>query len=653
VDALVPLVAGLLSWLRAIAGSDVCPGDWAWAVTVFGVLVGLLPTAGALTVIALRRRAAEHGRRLSTTSAVLIGVGSCWLGVWALFQATGQVFQRGGRASGLGRADRVSLTQLNCFGMSQRAYLGSGSVSQAFGDDVVRGAVFFLPLVVFPLAAAFLVWTQARLALRGGPRWPARLFALSLLAVAVTTGALPAGATAQLWTGVGFGSLCGVLPVLLVRPSTRSARDAQVPAPGGGPARPAESGRSAGSARRVRPDQSAGPAAPARSGRPFAADQLSGVGQRAGAPRSTKWAGKRAGMAAGLAAVRTAAGRWTAGPAGRWFAGPAERLRARLADTGSPGLAQPPPRAPVVPAPRMPLGSAAPRGTMVEQTPCPGARFELVRSVGRGGFGGVWLAVDHRTGSQVALKAAHVPDRDTELRLRREARALGSVRHPHCVRILDLVDSRTDPGLAGHLRGLVIVMEYLPGRTLADILTDLGPMDDRTAGRLWLLIAGALSAAHQQGVLHRDVKPGNVVVDPRGDPHLIDFGIARARGDATLTLAGMVIGTPDFLAPEVARGEPASPASDCWQLAATMSFALTGKLPRGDCTDAVAALRSAAAATTPRYLPVRSVHHQLARACLAPDPAARPTLAEVRRVLEQQITTSGGPGRSVSTRSVH
>jgi serine/threonine protein kinase len=306
------------------------------------------------------------------------------------------------------------------------------------------------------------------------------------------------------------------------------------------------------------------------------------------------------------------------------MAGPARRLRARLADTGAPSFVQPAPRAPVVPDPRVPLGGPAPRGTLVEQTPCPGARFELVRSVGKGGFGGVWLAVDHRTGSQVALKAAHVPDRDTELRLRREAKALGSVRHPHCVRILDLVDSRTDPGLAGHLRGLVIVMEYLPGRTLADILADHGPMDDRTAGRLWLLIASALSAAHQQGVLHRDVKPGNVVVDPRGDPHLIDFGIARARGDATLTVAGMVIGTPDFLAPEVARGEPASPASDCWQLAATMSFALTGQLPRGECTDAVAAPRSAAAATTPRYLPTRSVHHQLARACLAPDPATRP-----------------------------
>jgi hypothetical protein len=83
-----------------------------------------------------------------------------------------------------------------------------------------------------------------------------------------------------------------------------------------------------------------------------------------------------------------------------------------------------------------------------------------------------------------------------------------------------------------------------------------------------------------------------------------------------------------------------------------MSFALTGQLPRGECTDAVAALRSAAAATTPRYLPTRSVHHQLARACLAPDPATRPTLAEVRRVLEQQTTTSSGPGRTVSTRSL-
>jgi serine/threonine protein kinase len=301
-----------------------------------------------------------------------------------------------------------------------------------------------------------------------------------------------------------------------------------------------------------------------------------------------------------------------------------------------PGPLPTPARGAVVPKPRPPA-------TLVESPNGASRRFDLVRQLGSGGFGGVWLAMDHRLGHRVAIKAAHVPDHDTELRIRREARALGAVAHPNCVRIIDLVDSQTDPGLA-RLRGLVIVMEYVDGRSLGELVAAQGPVDDLAAARIWLRTAGALAAAHQRGVLHRDVKPSNVVLDHRGEPHLIDFGIARARGDMTLTMHGMVIGTPDFLAPETARGDRATPASDAWQLAATISYALTGAPPRGDHPGAATGLRAAAFSTAPTHLPGHSVHRPLLAACLASEPTARPDLAEVRRALEQWLAGHQPPG---------
>jgi serine/threonine protein kinase len=265
-------------------------------------------------------------------------------------------------------------------------------------------------------------------------------------------------------------------------------------------------------------------------------------------------------------------------------------------------------------------------------------RFELVRRLGEGGFGGVWLARVRVADRWVAVKSAHAPDDDTEQRIRREARALGTVRHPNCVRILDMLDSRTDPGLAG-LHGLVIVMEFVDGQSLGDLVAARGPVDDVAAARMWRQLADALAAAHGQGVLHRDVKPGNVVLDARGAPHLIDFGIARARGDRTITLHGVVVGTPAFLAPEVAVGKPATPASDSWQLAATISYALTGWAPRGDHDDPGAGLRAAASGAL-THLPGHSAHHRLLTACLAADAADRPPLTTVRDTLDRWLAVA-------------
>lgn len=261
-----------------------------------------------------------------------------------------------------------------------------------------------------------------------------------------------------------------------------------------------------------------------------------------------------------------------------------------------------------------------------------GGRFRKIRQLGAGGFGTVWLAMDTQLNRTVAVKMAHAPDAETEERMLREARALAAVRHPNCVRVYDIV-SESD--------GLGIVMEYIEGQQLADAVTNAGQLDDIAAARLWMTMAGALSAAHAKGVLHRDVKPANVIIDPEGTPHLIDFGIARTKGDSTLTATGMMVGTPDFLAPETAAGAAATPASDAWQLAATVSFALTGAPPRGVRDNAMAALMAAAKSEPLVRLPTRSAHRRLLVASLDSDPLRRPTLAAVGQEMSKWLAGAG------------
>ncbi|TDV45417.1 serine/threonine-protein kinase [Actinophytocola oryzae] len=261
-----------------------------------------------------------------------------------------------------------------------------------------------------------------------------------------------------------------------------------------------------------------------------------------------------------------------------------------------------------------------------------GSRFQKLRQLGTGGFGTVWLAKDTQLNRTIAIKMAHAPDAETEERMLREARALAAVHHPNCVRVYDIV-SEGD--------GLGLIMEYIEGEQLAEVVHGQGVLGDLQAARLWLTMAGALSAAHAKGVLHRDVKPANVIVDPEGMPHLIDFGIARSKGDQTLTAAGMMVGTPDFLAPETATGATATPASDAWQLAATVSFALAGHPPRGVRENAMAALMAAAKAEPLSHLPQRSTHLRLLAASLDKDPARRPTLAAIQREITAWIARAG------------
>jgi serine/threonine protein kinase len=199
-------------------------------------------------------------------------------------------------------------------------------------------------------------------------------------------------------------------------------------------------------------------------------------------------------------------------------------------------------------------------------------RYTLEREIGRGGSGTVHLALDEVLGRQVAIKRIGlIPGSDNaELeRAEREARLAAALNHPHVVSVFDLVD-------ADDVRWLV--MEFVDGETLSERVRSSGPMEATEAARLLGQTADALVEAHALGIVHRDVKPSNILI-AGGDAKLNDFGIARAADDASLTQTGLVTGSPAYLAPEVASGSSATPASDVWSLGATLYHAVTGRPP--------------------------------------------------------------------------
>ncbi|WP_225847844.1 serine/threonine-protein kinase [Streptomyces sp. HPF1205] len=215
-------------------------------------------------------------------------------------------------------------------------------------------------------------------------------------------------------------------------------------------------------------------------------------------------------------------------------------------------------------------------------------RYRLIERIGRGGMGTVWRAEDELLGRQVAVKKLHPPQphmMDDELatlfeRTRREARAAARISHPNVIVVHDVVD---DAGLPS------IVMEYVPSVTLGEHLKQHGPLTPHEAARVGRAMLAALRAAHQVGVLHRDVKPGNVLLGQgentgsgtagSGRVVLTDFGIAQASGTSTLTRTGELIGSIDFLSPERIRGAMPGPESDLWALGATLYQAVEGEAP--------------------------------------------------------------------------
>ena len=200
-------------------------------------------------------------------------------------------------------------------------------------------------------------------------------------------------------------------------------------------------------------------------------------------------------------------------------------------------------------------------------------RYEIVEEIGRGGLSVVYRAFDHHVGTPVAIKLLVPPPAAAEVareRLRREVLAVRSLAHASVVRIFDLIEEGP--------RSLVI-MEYVAGRDLQREVERRGPLPADEVSRIGQAVADALAAAHRRGILHRDLKPRNILIDEEGHARLTDFGSARVAGQESLTHSGAFVGTVDFAAPEVFAGEPADARADLYSLGLTLYFAATGKLP--------------------------------------------------------------------------
>src|SRR6188768_1884747 len=202
-------------------------------------------------------------------------------------------------------------------------------------------------------------------------------------------------------------------------------------------------------------------------------------------------------------------------------------------------------------------------------------RYRLERRLGVGGMATVQLAFDTRLERNVAVKllAEHLAEDSAFIsRFRREALAAAKLVHPNIVQVFDF---GTDAGSGRQF----IVMEYVDGHSCAELLRDNGPMSPRDAVEILTQACRGLDYAHRNGVVHRDVKPGNLMVNTDGVVKLADFGIAKAAEQSDITKVGSVLGTAAYLSPEQARGEPAGPASDIYALGVVSYQVLAGRLP--------------------------------------------------------------------------
>ena len=215
-------------------------------------------------------------------------------------------------------------------------------------------------------------------------------------------------------------------------------------------------------------------------------------------------------------------------------------------------------------------------------------RYLLISEVGRGAMGVVWLARDERLGRTVAVKElkpgvglSSTQVQNSNLRARREARIAASLHHPHAVAVYDVAEHDERPYL---------VMEYVPSQSLAEVLVERTVLAPAEAAVIGVQLTSALVAAHEIGIVHRDIKPANILLTDSGDAKLTDFGISRATGDVTVTATGEMLGTPAYVAPEIAQGRPASSASDVFSLGATLYAAVEGVPPFGIGPSAIALL---------------------------------------------------------------
>ncbi|MCW2705956.1 MAG: serine/threonine protein kinase [Blastococcus sp.] len=257
-------------------------------------------------------------------------------------------------------------------------------------------------------------------------------------------------------------------------------------------------------------------------------------------------------------------------------------------------------------------------------------RYALSEVLGRGGMGTVWLATDRVLEREVALKevtfSVDLTDEERTIlreRTMREARAAARLDHPCVTRVYDVVEQDGKPWL---------VMEHLSARSLQEILEEQGPLPPAAVARIGLDVLAALDAAHRAGIVHRDVKPANVLVGRNGHACLTDFGIATTTGDSSLTTHGALIGSPAYMAPERVNGEEPRPPVDLWSLGATLYTAVEGRPPfaRGEAMATMMSVVSEHPAPMLRAGPLEPI----LRGLLTKDPATRSAAELTRRQLD-------------------
>jgi eukaryotic-like serine/threonine-protein kinase len=250
------------------------------------------------------------------------------------------------------------------------------------------------------------------------------------------------------------------------------------------------------------------------------------------------------------------------------------------------------------------------------------ARYRIEQPIGQGGMASVYLAHDEELDRPVALKilAEHLAgDATFRDRFEREARLAGRLSHPNVVRVFDVGESEGRP---------FIVMEYVEGDTLADELLRGGPLPAVRAVELAMQICNGLEAAHASGLVHRDVKPRNLLLRPDGVLKIADFGIARAAESTRLTEIGTILGTAAYLAPEQAQGLEATAAADLYSVGAVLYELLTGRVPYAATSLVELLAKQQAGAPAPIGDVPASLELAVLR-CLEPDPAERPPSAGV------------------------
>ncbi|HEX7302468.1 serine/threonine-protein kinase [Lentzea sp.] len=259
-----------------------------------------------------------------------------------------------------------------------------------------------------------------------------------------------------------------------------------------------------------------------------------------------------------------------------------------------------------------------------------GDRYVLLDQLGAGAMGVVWRARDELLHRDVAVKQLLLNEvqpnefHEAVQRAMREGRIAARLQHPNAIAVYDVVVEDGKPCL---------VMEYLPSRNLSSVLSERGTLPVMEAARIGSLAAGALAAAHEKGIVHRDIKPGNVLIGRDGAVKITDFGISRALGDVAVTKTGMLAGTPAYLAPELARGAEPAPPSDVFSLGATIYAMTEGEPPFGKSTNDLGLLYKVARGETrppARSGPLTGLLTRL----LANEPSQRPTAAQAAAELK-------------------